>query len=66
MSEAQAAAGEAPTEEQKHDVEYASEETKNAVSDHLPWEVFIKASKCPEMQIDQISAKLSAIVTKSD
>jgi len=36
MSEAQAAAGEAPTEEQKHDVEYASEETKNAVSDHLP------------------------------
>lgn len=29
MSEAQAAAA---TEEQKHDVEYASEETKNAVS----------------------------------
>lgn len=35
MSEAEVAATQATTtEEQKHDVEYASEETKNAVSTH--------------------------------
>ena len=33
MSEAEAVAA-TTTEEQKHDVEYASEETKNAVSIH--------------------------------